>query len=140
MRRKYRDVILPMTVLRRLDAVLGPTKRAVLDMKARLDAAGVANQDAALRGGHGAFYALEQRVSRHGSSTSCSRTRPMGRVGRPTSVAWVARRNSGTRTFSGPRLIEGLGCLRRVVIGPTRLPCRMARKGDSAILPRPVDY
>ena len=48
-RGKYRDVILPMTVLRRLDAVLEPTKQAVLDMKATLDAAGVANQDAALR-------------------------------------------------------------------------------------------
>jgi type I restriction-modification system DNA methylase subunit len=32
-RGKYRDVILPMTVLRRLDAVLEPTKQAVLDMK-----------------------------------------------------------------------------------------------------------
>ena len=46
-RGKYRDVILPMTVLRRLDAVLEPTKEAVLDMKATLDAAGIANQDAA---------------------------------------------------------------------------------------------
>ncbi len=33
-RGKYRDVILPMTVLRRLDAVLEPTKQAVLDMQA----------------------------------------------------------------------------------------------------------
>ena len=48
-RGKYRDVILPMTVLRRLDAVLEPTKRAVLDMKSTLDAAGVTNQDTALR-------------------------------------------------------------------------------------------
>ena len=39
-RGKYRDVILPMTVLRRLDAVLEPTKQAVLDMKASLDKAG----------------------------------------------------------------------------------------------------
>ncbi len=31
-RGKYRDVILPMTVLRRLDAELEATKRAVLDM------------------------------------------------------------------------------------------------------------
>lgn len=31
-RGKYRDVILPMTVLRRLDAVLEPTKKAVLEM------------------------------------------------------------------------------------------------------------
>ncbi len=36
-RGKYRDVILPMTVLRRLDAVLEPTKQAVLEMKAALD-------------------------------------------------------------------------------------------------------
>lgn len=48
-RGKYRDVILPMTVLRRLDAVLEPTKKAVLDMKASLDEAGIANQDVALR-------------------------------------------------------------------------------------------
>jgi type I restriction enzyme M protein len=30
-RSKYRDVILPMLVLRRLDAVLEPTKQAVLE-------------------------------------------------------------------------------------------------------------
>jgi len=48
-RGKYRDVILPMTVLRRLDAVLEPTKQAVLAMKARLDAAGITQQDLALR-------------------------------------------------------------------------------------------
>jgi type I restriction enzyme M protein len=56
-RGKYRDVILPMTVLRRLDAVLEPTKQAVLDMKARLDAAGITNQDQALRQAAGqSFY------------------------------------------------------------------------------------
>ncbi len=60
-RGKYRDVILPMTVLRRLDAVLEPTKQAVLDMKATLDAAGVANQDAALRQAAGqAFHNTSQ--------------------------------------------------------------------------------
>jgi type I restriction enzyme M protein len=48
-RGKYRDVILPMAVLRRLDAVLEPTKQAVLDMKASLDKAGVVHQDQALR-------------------------------------------------------------------------------------------
>jgi type I restriction enzyme M protein len=48
-RGKYRDVILPMTVLRRLDAVLEPTKQAVLDMKATLDRAGITNQDQPLR-------------------------------------------------------------------------------------------
>ena len=56
-RGKYRDVILPMTVLRRLDAVLEGTKQAVLDMQATLDAAGVAEQDAALRqAARQAFY------------------------------------------------------------------------------------
>ena len=56
-RGKYRDVILPMTVIRRLDAVLGPTKDAVLRMKAQLDDAGITNQDRALRQASGeAFY------------------------------------------------------------------------------------
>jgi type I restriction enzyme M protein len=46
-----------MTVVRRLDAVLEPTKQAVLDMKANLDKAGITNQDAALRQAAGqAFY------------------------------------------------------------------------------------
>lgn len=47
-RGKYRDVILPMTVIRRLDALLEPTKEAVLNMKKQLDSAGIANQEAAL--------------------------------------------------------------------------------------------
>ena len=56
-RGKYRDVILPMTVIRRLDAVLEPTKDAVLGMMAQLDNAGVANQHAALCQASGeAFY------------------------------------------------------------------------------------
>src|SRR5512147_376165 len=56
-RGKYRDVILPMTVLRRLDAVLEPTKQAVLDMKASLDKSRITNQDQALRQAAGqAFY------------------------------------------------------------------------------------
>lgn len=38
-RGKYRDVILPMTVIRRLDAMLEETKPAVLAMKKQLDAA-----------------------------------------------------------------------------------------------------
>ena len=40
-RGKYRDVILPMTVIRRLDAVLEPTKEAVHRMKEQMDAAGI---------------------------------------------------------------------------------------------------
>ncbi len=56
-RGKYRDVILPMTVLRRLDAVLEGSKQEVLDMKTTLDDAGVVEQDATLRQVAGqAFY------------------------------------------------------------------------------------
>jgi type I restriction enzyme M protein len=56
-RGKYRDVILPMAVLRRLDAVLEPTKQAVIDMKVSLDQAKIVHQDQALRQAAGqAFY------------------------------------------------------------------------------------
>ena len=56
-RGKYRDVILPMTVLRRLDAVLEDSKQAVLETKTMLDKAKIDEQDAALRQAAGqAFY------------------------------------------------------------------------------------
>lgn len=56
-RGKYRDVILPMTVLRRLDSLLEGTQKAVLDMKARLDKAGIVHQEKPLRDAAGqAFY------------------------------------------------------------------------------------
>jgi type I restriction enzyme M protein len=56
-RGKYRDVILPMTVIRRLDAVLEATKEAVLKLSKQLDDAGVANKHAALCQASGnAFY------------------------------------------------------------------------------------
>lgn len=44
----YRKIILPMMVIRRFDAVLEPTKQAVLKMKEQLDAAGITEQDEAL--------------------------------------------------------------------------------------------
>ena len=47
-RGKYRDVILPMTVIRRLDVMLEETKPAVLEMKKQLDAAKIDNQWPAL--------------------------------------------------------------------------------------------
>jgi len=56
-RGKYPDVILPMCVVRRMDAVLEPTKRNVLDTKAMLDEAHITEQQAALRAAAGqAFY------------------------------------------------------------------------------------
>lgn len=47
-RGKYRDVILPMTVIRRLDAMLESSKATVLEMKRKMDAAGITNQWPAL--------------------------------------------------------------------------------------------
>ena len=56
-RGKYRDVILPMTILRRLDAVLEDGKADVLAMKETLDEAGIVEQEATLRQAAGqAFY------------------------------------------------------------------------------------
>ena len=53
----YRKVVLPMTVLRRLDAVLVDTKEAVLALKKRLDESGIVEQDGPLRAAAGrAFY------------------------------------------------------------------------------------
>ncbi len=47
-RGKYADVILPMCVLRRFDAVLEPTKQAVLEAKSMLDKAAITEQHRAL--------------------------------------------------------------------------------------------
>jgi len=56
-RGKYPDVILPMCVLRRMDAVLEPTKQAVLETKKLLDQANITEQREALCGAAGqAFY------------------------------------------------------------------------------------
>ncbi len=56
-RGKYPDVILPMCVLRRLDAVLEPTKKQVLEAKEMLDKAGITEQRAALSAAAGQpFY------------------------------------------------------------------------------------
>lgn len=56
-RGKYPDVILPMCVLRRLDAVLESTKKTVLDTKEMLDKARITEQRSALCAAAGqAFY------------------------------------------------------------------------------------
>ena len=47
-RGKYRDVILPMTVLRRLDCLLEPTKGDVLRMAAHLEEMKIREQEEAL--------------------------------------------------------------------------------------------
>lgn len=56
-RGKYRDVILPMTVIRRLDAVLEPSEEAVLKLSKQFDDAGVSNkQDALCQTAGNTFY------------------------------------------------------------------------------------
>ena len=60
-RGKYQDVILPLTVLRRVDQVLVPTKQAVLDRNAELAGKGLENRDRPLRAASGyAFYNTSQ--------------------------------------------------------------------------------
>jgi type I restriction enzyme M protein len=48
-RGKYRDIILPFTVLRRLDAILEPSKDAVLEMHQKLKKMKIENQEPQLR-------------------------------------------------------------------------------------------
>src|SRR5688572_29982409 len=56
-RGKYQDVILPLTVLRRIDSVLAPAKQKVLTRNAELAAKGLENRDPQLRKASGfAFY------------------------------------------------------------------------------------
>jgi type I restriction enzyme M protein len=56
-RGKYPDVILPLCVIRRMDAVLEPTKKYVLETKEMLDKAQITEQQPALKDAAGqAFY------------------------------------------------------------------------------------
>ena len=60
-RGKYRDVILPMTVIRRLDSVLEPTKKQVLEAKTMLDEADIRDQTGPLQDAAGQqFYNTSQ--------------------------------------------------------------------------------
>ena len=76
-RGKYRDIILPMTVIRRLDAVLEPTKAAVLAKKAELDGlqlSATAQEPALSRAAGQAFhngspFTLKQLLSRPNPAT-----------------------------------------------------------------------
>ena len=103
-RGKYRDVILPMTVLRRLDAVLEDSKQAVLDMKAVLDQAGVVEQDSTLRQAAGqAFYNTSQFTLRD-LRARASRQHSLRRTSGPTSTgSRPTCRTSSTTSSSATR-------------------------------------
>ena len=62
-RGKYRDVILPMTVIRRIDALLEATKQDVLKMKEQLDKAKVTNQHPALCQASGQVFIIQALLS-----------------------------------------------------------------------------
>ena len=115
MRGKDRDVILPMTVLRRLDAVLEGSKQAVLDMKAVLDDDGVVEQDAALHQAAGqAFYSTSRvtlsdrraRANRQQLTADFQRTstgsRPTCRTSSTTSSSATRSRDCPVPTLWAP--------------------------------------
>jgi hypothetical protein len=110
-RGKYRDVILPMTVLRRLDAVLEVTKQAVLDMKAALDKAGVTNQEMALRHAAGQPY-------RRGAQRLVALYRRCG-PGREQHPPLAHReRLAGGHRRSAPEHVAGLIDSTAAILGP----------------------
>lgn len=101
-RGKYRDVILPFTVLRRLDAVLEATKDAVLERKKFLDTHKVAEQDGALRMAAGqAFYNVSEFTLAKLKASACAMTslriwtasRPTCRKSSPSSTSATRSRS-----------------------------------------------
>ncbi|MCP9452956.1 MAG: type I restriction-modification system subunit M N-terminal domain-containing protein [Nitrospira sp.] len=108
-RGKYRDVILPMTVLRCLDVVLEPTKQAVLEMKASLDKAKVVHQDPALHQAAGQdFYntskfTLRDLKARASQQQLKADSRPTSTASRRTCRASSTTSNSATRFRGCPR-------------------------------------
>ena len=109
-RGKYRDVILPMTVLRRLDSVLEDGKQSVLDMKTMLDEAGVVEQDSALRQAAGK-PSITPRVlpcATCAPAPAASNSRPTFELGstdsHPTCRTFWTASNSVTRSRTFPRL------------------------------------
>ena len=109
-RGKYPDVILPMCVLRRMDAVLEPTKQAVLDTKKMLDEARITEQRAALADAAGqAFYNTSRftlrdlKVARAASSSCWPTSRTTSTASRPTSRTSSTTSSSATNCPRCPR-------------------------------------
>ena len=98
-RGKYRDVILPMTVVRRPDAVPEPTKDAVLRMKAQLDDACITPESSTTRPWDAPWPSSWQ------PTPSCSRSSTTTIRSASGSSRWSAP----LRTWRQPRLLMGLG-------------------------------
>ena len=108
-RGKYRDVVLPMTVLRRLDSLLEPSQPAVLEIKTSLDKAKIIHQDQALRRAAGqAFYntskfTLRDLKAAPVNSSSRPTLRRISTASHRTSrISWSSS-SSGTRFPACPR-------------------------------------
>ena len=112
-RGKYRDVILPMTVLRRLDAVLEPTKQAVLDMKDSLYAIGVVDQKAALRDAAGQAFYNTSKFTLKDLRARASRSQ-LKATSRTTSTA----SHQASRTSSTASKADALGSLTEKLTSP----------------------
>jgi len=102
------DVIVPMCVLRRLDAVLEPTQKSVVEARKLLDQAGITEQRAALCQASGqAFYNTSKFTLRdlksRGSQHQLRISRPTWMVSRPMFRTFWTTSNFGTRSRS-PRL------------------------------------
>ena len=100
-------MILPMTVLRRLDSVLEGSKQAVLDMKAALDDAGVVEQNAPLRqAAVRAFYNTSRFTLSDLPAPTASRSPPTSmrtsRGSRPTCRTSWTTSSSATRSRACP--------------------------------------
>jgi hypothetical protein len=98
-RGKYQDVILPLTVLRRLDCVLAPTKEKVLRRRDELRGRGLQDLAGQLRKASGfAFY----NTSRYDFDKLRADARPSWRPTCATTSPASARTCARCRPFSDP--------------------------------------
>ena len=78
-----------MTVLRRLEVVLEPTKQAVLEMKDSLDKGGIVNQDAALRQASGQAFYNTSRFTLQDLKSRTSQQQLSSRANSGSVIHWV---------------------------------------------------
>ena len=84
-RGKYQDVILPLTVLRRLDCGLAPTKGKVLRRQAELRGRGLDDLDPQLRRASGFAFYNTSRYDFETPRADAPPSRPISRPSRRTS-------------------------------------------------------
>jgi len=100
-RGKYPDVILPMCVIRRMDAVLEPTKKRVLETREMLDKAGITEQRAALCDAAGkAFYNTSKFTLRDLTSRGNQQQLLADFEDYPTAFRQTSRTSSTTSSFA----------------------------------------